>query len=231
MGMASAVSARRVSKTFEMGHQSVHAVREVSLDVPEATMVALTGPSGSGKSTLLHLMAGLESPDQGELLVLGHPVHTSSQAELARLRLREIGFVYQDFSLISDLTLAENVRLPLEGAGTARKTAHTAAVEALGRVGLGGLEDRFPAEVSGGQQQRASIARAVVGDRRLVLADEPTGSLDSATGADIMKLLGGLRDEGVTVLVSTHNTANLAYADQVVAMHDGSLSTGPGDAR
>lgn len=222
--MEAAVAARRVSKSFLMGRQKVPALREVSLEVPAGTMTALIGPSGSGKSTLLHLVAGLESVDSGELEVLGRPVHSCGQAELATLRLREIGFVYQDFSLISDLTLAENVRLPLEGAGVARRRANDAACEAMARVGLSGLEGRFPAEVSGGQQQRASIARAIVGERKLVLADEPTGSLDSRTGAEIMDILAGLRDDGVTVVLSTHNTANLAYADRIAEMHDGTLA-------
>ncbi|WP_406409541.1 ABC transporter ATP-binding protein [Streptomyces sp. NBC_01643] len=218
-----AVTAREVSKSFFMGRQAVPALSKVSLEVPAGTMTALIGPSGSGKSTLLHLIAGLESVESGELEVLRRSVHTCGQAELAALRLREIGFVYQDFSLIADLTLAENVRLPLEGAGVARKQAHEAACDAMARVGLSGLEDRFPAEVSGGQQQRASIARAIVGERKLVLADEPTGSLDSKTGAEIMDILGGLRDDGVTVVLSTHNPTNLSYADQIAELSDGAL--------
>ncbi|MFD8964041.1 ABC transporter ATP-binding protein [Streptomyces sp. NPDC059568] len=206
-----------------MARQAVPALNKVSLEIPAGTMTALVGPSGSGKSTLLHLIAGLESVDSGELDVLGRSVHTCGQRELAALRLREIGFVYQDFSLLTDLTLAENARLPLEGAGMARKQAHEAACAAMARVGLAGLEERFPAEVSGGQQQRASIARAIVGERKLVLADEPTGSLDSRTGAEIMDILGGLRNDGVTVVLSTHNTANLAYADQIAELRDGAL--------
>jgi putative ABC transport system ATP-binding protein len=218
-----AITATNIIKTFPMGRQKVTALRDVSLSIPVGTMTALTGPSGSGKSTLLHLVAGLESVDSGQLDVLGHAVHAATQAELASLRLREIGFVYQDFSLLADLTLAENVRLPLEGAGVARQVAHASACAAMARVGLTGLEERFPAEVSGGQQQRASIARAIVGERRLVLADEPTGSLDSKTGAEIMAILGELRDDGVTVVLSTHNPANLSYADRVAVLHDGVL--------
>ncbi|WP_411078402.1 ABC transporter ATP-binding protein [Streptomyces sp. cmx-10-25] len=223
MAAEAAVTAHDVSKSFIMGRQKVAALKGVSLRVPTGTMTALIGPSGSGKSTLLHLIAGLESVDSGELEVLGRPVQTCGQAELAALRLREIGFVYQDFSLISDLTLVENVRLPLEGMGVVRKQAHEAACEAMARVGLTGLENRFPAEVSGGQQQRTSIARAIVGKRKLVLADEPTGSLDSKTGVEIMEILGGLRDDGVTVVLSTHNPANLSYADQTAELADGSL--------
>ncbi|MFV2118452.1 ABC transporter ATP-binding protein [Streptomyces sp. Act-28] len=223
MGRKPAIVATGVGKTFPMGRQTVTALRNVSLSLPAGTLTALTGPSGSGKSTLLHLIAGLERVDSGTLDVLGHGVHACTPAGLAALRLREIGFVHQDFSLLADLTLVENVRLPLEAVGTARGDATTAAREAMDRVGLAGLEQRFPAEVSGGQQQRAAIARAIVGSRTLVLADEPTGSLDSRTGAEIMTVLGRLRDEGVTVVLSTHNPANLTHADQVAVLHDGML--------
>ncbi|MFD8012456.1 ABC transporter ATP-binding protein [Streptomyces sp. NPDC058955] len=233
MGNSAAIVATRIGKTFAMGKQTVTALRDVSLSLPAGTLTALTGPSGSGKSTLLHLIAGLERVDSGNLNVLGHQVHDCGPAELAALRLREIGFVHQDFSLLADLTLAENVRLPLEATGTSRREAMKAATEAMARVGLKGLEERFPAEVSGGQQQRAAIARAIVGDRTLVLADEPTGSLDSKTGSEIMDVLGQLRDEGVTVVLSTHNPANLSHADLVAVLHDGTLlsfDTAGGDA-
>ncbi|MEW1906789.1 ABC transporter ATP-binding protein [Streptomyces sp. NPDC086147] len=223
MGKSVAIIATGIGKTFSMGKQTVTALRDVSLSLPAGTLTALTGPSGSGKSTLLHLIAGLERVDSGNLNVLGNQVHACSAAELAALRLREIGFVHQDFSLLADLTLVENVRLPLEATGVARDEATTSALEAMARVGLRGLEQRFPAEVSGGQQQRAAIARAIVGNRTLVLADEPTGSLDSKTGSEIMDVLAQLRDEGVTVVLSTHNPANLSHADQVAVLHDGTL--------
>ncbi|MFE9455885.1 ABC transporter ATP-binding protein [Streptomyces californicus] len=223
MGKNVAIVATGVGKAFPVGKQSVTALRDVSLALPAGTLTALTGPSGSGKSTLLHLIAGLERVDSGALEVLGSHIHACTSAELAALRLREIGFVHQDFSLLADLTLIENVRLPLEAMGTARSAATAAGREAMSRVGLEGLEQRFPAEVSGGQQQRAAIARAIVGNRTLVLADEPTGSLDSRTGAEIMGVLSQLRDEGVTVVLSTHNPANLSHADQVAVLHDGTL--------
>jgi putative ABC transport system ATP-binding protein len=232
MGKNVAIVATGVGKTFPMGKQTVVALRDVSLSLPAGTLTALTGPSGSGKSTLLHLMAGLERVNSGTLEVLGNQVHMCTPAQSAALRLREIGFVHQDFSLLADLTLLENVRLPLEATGVSRGSATTAAREAMARVGLDGLEQRFPAEVSGGQQQRAAIARAIVGSRTLVLADEPTGSLDSKTGAEIMGVLAQLRDEGVTVVLSTHNPANLSHADQVAVLHDGtllSLATPEGD--
>ncbi|WP_128819354.1 ABC transporter ATP-binding protein [Streptomyces sp. S063] len=223
MSENAAIVATGVGKSFPMGRQTVTALRDVSLSLPAGTLTALTGPSGSGKSTLLHLFAGLERVDSGTLGVLGHQVHACTPTELAALRLGKIGFVHQDFSLLADLTLIENVRLPLEATGTARGDATTAAREAMARVGLEGLEQRFPAEVSGGQQQRAAIARAIVGSRTLVLADEPTGSLDSKTGAEIMGVLAQLRDEGVTVVLSTHNPANLTHADHIAVLHDGTL--------
>ncbi|MFJ7187700.1 ABC transporter ATP-binding protein [Streptomyces bacillaris] len=223
MGRNVAIVATGVSKTFPVGKQAVTALRDVSLSLPVGTLTAMTGPSGSGKSTLLHLIAGLERADSGTLEVLGNQIHRCTAAELSELRLREIGFIHQDFSLLADLTLVENVRLPLEAMGATRGDATAAACEAMDRVGLKGLEQRFPAEVSGGQQQRAAIARAIIGNRTLVLADEPTGSLDSKTGAEIMGVLARLRDEGVTVVLSTHNPANLSHADQVVVLHDGTL--------
>ncbi|MFJ8043888.1 ABC transporter ATP-binding protein [Kitasatospora sp. NPDC096147] len=215
------VRARRIGKTFTTGGETVHAVDDVSLDVPAGRMLVLIGASGSGKSTLLNLIGGLERPDSGALTVLGTDLRTATARETAQLRLTRIGFVFQDFNLVRDLTLAENVSLPLEGNGTARRPARAAARDALDRVGLAGLADRYPAEVSGGQQQRASIARAIVGERELVLADEPTGALDSRTGREIMDLLGGLRAEGVTVVLSTHNPANLGHGDQVLELADG----------
>ncbi|MFE7561222.1 ABC transporter ATP-binding protein [Kitasatospora sp. NPDC057500] len=196
-------------------------MNRVSLTVEAGELAVLVGASGSGKSTLLNLIGGLDRPDSGELSVLGSDMTAASEKELARMRLTRIGFVFQDFNLLRDLTLLENVSLPLEGAGVARRAARDAAAKALARVGLGGLGDRFPSEVSGGQQQRVAIARAVVGEREIVLADEPTGALDSATGREIMELLSGLSGEGTTVVLSTHNPANLAFASQVVTLRDG----------
>ncbi|WP_199813085.1 ABC transporter ATP-binding protein [Streptomyces sp. NRRL F-5193] len=210
-----------MTKNFAIGGEVIHAVDEVSLTIDAAEMVILTGASGSGKSTLLNLIGGLERPDTGQLDVLGIDVTGASDAELTRMRLTQIGFVFQDFSLLKDLTLAENVSLPLEGAGQHRKKARQQAAAHLERVGLAGMENRFPDEVSGGQQQRVAIARALVGQRSLILADEPTGALDSATGRGIMQLLAGLRDEGVTIVLSTHNPANVPFGDRVVELQDG----------
>ncbi|MFJ1752733.1 ABC transporter ATP-binding protein [Kitasatospora sp. NPDC088134] len=216
-----AVEASEVSRVYRSGTEEVRAVDGVSLTVRPGELAVLVGASGSGKSTLLNLVGGLDRPDAGRLTVLGTDLTAASERDLARMRLTRVGFVFQDFNLLRDLTLAENVSLPLEGADVPRRTARAAAEEALRRVGLGGLGGRFPAEVSGGQQQRTAIARAVVGDRELVLADEPTGALDTATGREIMELLARLAADGSTVLLSTHNPANLAYASQVVTLRDG----------
>ncbi|MFJ7271983.1 ABC transporter ATP-binding protein [Streptomyces sp. NPDC099050] len=216
-----AVEAVSVSRIYPSAAEPVHAVDKVSLTVEEGELAILVGASGSGKSTLLNLIGGLDRPDEGKLAVLGTDMTVSSEKDLARMRLTRIGFVFQDFNLLRDLTLLENVSLPLEGAGVPRPTARAAAATALERVGLGDLGNRFPSEVSGGQQQRAAIARAIVGEREIILADEPTGALDSTTGQEIMQLLSALSAEGTTVVLSTHNPANLPYASQVVTLRDG----------
>ncbi|MFE6866753.1 ABC transporter ATP-binding protein [Kitasatospora sp. NPDC057692] len=215
------VRADRVGKKFSIGSETVRAVDNVSLEIGSGELVVLVGASGSGKSTLLNLIGGLERVDGGSLTVLDTDMRKASEAALARMRLTRVGFVFQDFNLVKDLTLAENVSLPLEGAGVPRKKARETARSALARVGLKGLDDRFPVEVSGGQQQRAAIARAVVGERELILADEPTGALDSATGREIMELLSGLQRDGVTIVLSTHNPANMEFGDQVIELRDG----------
>lgn len=215
------VDARGLTREYAVGSDTVRAISDVSLAANAGEFIALTGPSGSGKSTLLNLLGGLDRPQAGELSVLGTDMIAASDASLARLRLTTIGFVFQEFNLFRDLTLVENVALPLEGAHVKRSKARELAVDALAKVGLHGLEDRFPGQVSGGQQQRAAIARAIVGDKSLLLADEPTGSLDSATGAEIMQLLKRLSVDGATVFLSTHNPANLEYVGSVIELVDG----------
>ncbi|MFE1316536.1 ABC transporter ATP-binding protein [Kitasatospora phosalacinea] len=212
-----------VRRTYGDSGSKVHAVNGVDLEIADGEFIALMGASGSGKTTLLNLIGGLDRPTAGRLEVLGTDLTGLPEEQLAALRLTSVGFVFQELNLLPELTLRENVALPLEGAGVPRVEAVRRAEEALGRVGLAGLGPRFPDEVSGGQQQRAAIARAVVGERRLLLADEPTGALDSATGTQVMQLLRELCDSGVTVVVSTHNPANAQYADRVVRMRDGRI--------
>ncbi|WP_405010463.1 ABC transporter ATP-binding protein [Kitasatospora sp. NBC_01539] len=212
-----------VARTFTSGDAVVRALHGVSLQVGRGELVVLMGASGSGKTTLLSLVGGLDRADAGAVRVLGEDLGRLPERQLARRRLTTVGFVFQELNLLPELTLEENVSLPLEGAGVPRTAARTAARRALAEVGLDGTARRYPDEISGGQQQRVAIARAVVGDRRLVLADEPTGSLDSETGAEIMTLLRRLCDAGATVLLSTHNPANAAFADRIVHLKDGAL--------
>ncbi|MDR3033538.1 MAG: ABC transporter ATP-binding protein [Kitasatospora sp.] len=210
-------------RTYGSSGGEVHAVDGIDLKIADGEFVVLMGASGSGKTTLLNLIGGLDRLSAGRLEVLGTDLAGLSEARLAGLRMTSIGFVFQELNLLPELTLQENVALPLEGAGVPRAEARRRADEALARVGLAELGPRFPDEVSGGQQQRAAIARAVVGERRLLLADEPTGALDSATGTQVMRTLRELCDSGVTVVVSTHNPANAQYADRVVRMRDGRI--------
>jgi len=187
------------------------------------------GPSGSGKSTLLNLAGGLDSPTSGEVLVEGELLGSLGRRELARLRRRSVGYVFQDLNLLASLTAAENVALPLELDGMGVRAARRLAAAALGEVGLADLGQRFPDEMSGGQQQRVAIARALVGDRRLVLADEPTGALDSQTGEAVLRLLRSRIDAGAAGVLVTHEARHAAWADRVVFLRDGVIvdTSGP----
>ena len=179
------------------------------------------GPSGSGKSTLLHLAGGLDTPTSGEVVVEGTALGGLSRRALARLRRRAVGYVFQDFNLVPALTAAENVGLPRELDGTSARRARREALNALEELGIAEVADRFPDDMSGGQQQRVAIARALVGERRLVLADEPTGALDSTTGESVMALLRGRCDAGAAGVLVTHDARHAAWADRVVFLRDG----------
>jgi putative ABC transport system ATP-binding protein len=212
---------RAVSRVHGAGATEVHALRAVDLRVAPGELVAVMGPSGSGKSTLLTLAGGLDSPTSGAVLVEGTELGTLSRTELAALRRRSIGYVFQDFNLVPALTAAENVALPRELDGDSSRAARRLATAALDEVGIGELADRFPDDMSGGQQQRVAIARALVGERRLVLADEPTGALDSHTGEEVLRVLRDRCDEGVAGLLVTHEARHAAWADRVVFLRDG----------
>ena len=212
---------RGVSKTYGTGATEVHALRGVDLSVNAGTMVAVMGPSGSGKSTLLTIAGSLEDPTSGEVLVGGAALAEMSRNAKARLRRRAVGYVFQDFNLLPGLTAAENVALPLELDGVAAKTARAAGVAALDGLGLGERASRFPDELSGGERQRVAIARAVVGDRRLLLADEPSGALDSVNAEDVMRLLHDACKRGVAAVVVTHDAQLASWADRVVFLRDG----------
>jgi putative ABC transport system ATP-binding protein len=219
--MSAVLRLDRVTRVHGSGVQAVQALRGVTMEVYAGELVAVMGPSGSGKSTLLTLAGGLDQPSEGQVLVEGQDLAGLGSQGVARLRRTSVGYVFQDFNLIPALTAAENVALPLELDGTATRAARKAALAALAEVGLGELAGRFPDEMSGGQQQRVAIARAVVGERRLVLADEPTGALDTETGEEILRLLRGRCDAGAAGVLVTHEPRHAAWADRVVFLRDG----------
>lgn len=215
---------RKLTRTHGQGDQAVHALRGVDLTVDAGELVAVMGPSGSGKSTLLTCAGGLDRPTSGEVLVDGNDLTTLSPNAVAALRRRRIGYVFQDFNLIPALTAAENVSLPLELDGTRTRSARKYAIAALQEVGIEELADRFPDDMSGGQRQRVAIARAIVGERRLLLADEPTGALDSDTGEAVLRLLRDRCDQhGIGGVLVTHDARHAAWADRVVYLRDGVL--------
>jgi putative ABC transport system ATP-binding protein len=210
-----------VSRVHGHGETAVHALREVSLSVAPGELVAVMGPSGSGKSTLLTLAGGLDLPSAGRVLVEGRDLGSLDWAAVAALRRRSIGYVFQDFNLIPALTAAENVALPRELDGVSTRRARTQAIAALDRLGIADLADRFPDDMSGGQQQRVAIARAIVGERRLLLADEPTGALDSETGEAVLRLIRARCDDGVGGVLVTHEARLAGWADRIVFLRDG----------
>ncbi|MFF0555705.1 ABC transporter ATP-binding protein [Streptomyces sp. NPDC004266] len=214
---------QNLTRVHGAGATEVHALRGIDLAVYPGELVAVMGPSGSGKSTLLTIAGGLDAPSSGRVIVEDTDITTASVKELAALRRRSIGYVFQDYNLIPALTAAENVALPRELDGTSARKARVEAVAALEEMGLGHLADRFPDEMSGGQQQRVAIARALVGDRRLVLADEPTGALDSETGESVLALLRSRCDAGAAGVLVTHEPRFAAWADRVVFLRDGAI--------
>lgn len=212
-----------VGRIHGKGQAAVAALDDIQLTVPSGEFVAVMGPSGSGKSTLLHLAGGLDTPTSGTVRVEGSDIGRLSSAGRAVLRRRHVGYVFQDFNLIPTLTAAENIALPRELDGVPRRQARRDARTALRELDLVDLMDRFPDQMSGGQQQRVAIARALVGDRRLVLADEPTGALDSATGESVLELLRQRADSGAAVVLVTHEARHAAWADRVVFLRDGRM--------
>jgi len=210
-----------VSRVHGHGETAVRALEGVTLAVQAGELVAVMGPSGSGKSTLLNLAGGLDQPTSGKVVVQGADLGGMSLRDLAALRRRTLGFVFQDFNLIPSLTAVENVALPLELDGQRVRTARRIALDSLESVGIPELADRYPDNMSGGQQQRVAIARALVGDRRLVLADEPTGALDSQTGEAVLRVLRARCDAGAGGLLVTHEARHAAWADRVVFLRDG----------
>ena len=225
MSSPSMIELHQVSKSYGHGDAEVHALREVSLAALQGEMVAVMGPSGSGKSTMLTIAGTLEDPTTGEVLIAGQPVRNMSRGAQAQLRRRTIGYVFQDFNLLPGLTAAENVSLPLELDGTSARKARLAARTALDRLGLSGRAGHYPDQLSGGERQRVAIARAMIGERKLVLADEPSGALDSINGEAVMRLLhGACKDGGMTAIVVTHDAQLASWADRVVFIRDGRIT-------
>jgi len=219
--MSSVLELRRVSKVYGSGPSEVNALSDVELAVERGELVAVMGPSGSGKSTLLTIAGSLEQPSGGEVLVDGIDLASVSGSERARMRRRSIGYVFQDFNLLPGLTAIENVTLPLELDGIRARDARAAGRQALEELAIADRADHYPDELSGGERQRVAIARAIVGERGLLLADEPTGALDSVNGEGVMRLLRAATHRGVAGVVVTHEAQLASWADRVVFLRDG----------
>jgi putative ABC transport system ATP-binding protein len=217
------IDAKSLIKQYGVGESKVTAVGSVSLGIDAGQFVAIMGESGSGKSTLLSMLGGLNSPTSGRVMVDGVDVYALSSDERADFRKKSIGFVFQNFHLLPYLTLAENVMLPLAIMKKSKKEKLSIAMDTLTRVGLSGKATRLPSQISGGEQERVAIARAIVNRPPIILADEPTGNLDTGTGAEIMRLLTELNHEGVTVIMVTHSHEYAQYARKLVRLSDGQL--------
>jgi putative ABC transport system ATP-binding protein len=216
-----AIEARGLVRTFEQGNERIHALRGVDLEVPRGRFIAVSGASGSGKSTLLHLVGGLDRPDEGEVKLEGRSLTGMDDEELALIRRRRLGFVLQFFNLLPTMSARENVAFPLLLDGVA--DALERADRSLESVGLAGRTGHRPSYLSGGEQQRVALARALVTEPAVVLADEPTGNLDSLTGEDILKLLRATADAGQTIVMVTHDSRSASYADETIRLQDGLL--------
>jgi putative ABC transport system ATP-binding protein len=217
------IEARNLTKVYVLGGQTVHALRGVSLDIEAGEFVAIMGASGSGKSTLMNILGCLDRPTSGEYRLAGEPVQDMNADALASIRNRRIGFVFQQFNLLPRTSAQENVELPMVYAGIAAAPRRARALQALQQVGLGERTQHTPAELSGGQQQRVAIARALVNQPVMVLADEPTGALDSQTSEDIMRLLSQLNAQGITVVLVTHEADVAAWARRRIVFRDGAI--------
>ena len=219
--MASLIEMRGIERTYTMGDNLVHALRGVDVTIERGSSVAIMGTSGSGKSTLMNIMGCLDQPNKGSYLLDGRDVSRLSRSDLADVRGRMIGFVFQSFNLLSRTSALENVEMPLMYQGVPARERHKRAIAALEKVSLGSRFDHHPNQLSGGHQQRVAIARALVTDAPIIMADEPTGNLDTKTSSEVMAILQGLVAQGKTVILVTHETDIAAYASRVITLRDG----------
>lgn len=223
--MSSIIKTTDISRIYQMGSETIRALRSVSIDINQGEYVAFMGPSGSGKSTLMNLIGCLDTPSGGQYVLNGNDVSDMTENELAEIRNKEIGFVFQTFNLLPRASSLENVALPLIYAGFGKAEREEKALKTLEDVGLGDRADHKPNELSGGQRQRVAIARALVNDPSIILADEPTGNLDSKTSYDIMGLFADLHDKGNTIIMVTHEDDIAHYAHRIVRLRDGLVET------
>ncbi len=214
-----------VSKYYSLGAQKVRGIVDVSLEVERGSFLVVIGPSGAGKTTLLNIISGIVCPDHGDVIVLGRNIGKMGAIQRTRFRAENIGYVFQDYALIEELTVLENVVLPgLMAKKRSKRELFKRALELLELVGLKGYEERFPRELSGGEQQRVAIARALINDPRIILADEPTSNLDTETGREIVNLIYKLsKDQGKTTIIATHDEEIITRADRIVRIRDGKL--------
>ncbi|MCE7991442.1 MAG: ABC transporter ATP-binding protein [Roseivirga sp.] len=219
------IKTTNISRTYQMGSETIRALRSVSIDIHQGEYVSFMGPSGSGKSTLMNLIGCLDTPSGGQYVLNGSDVSDMTENELAEIRNKEIGFVFQTFNLLPRASSLENVALPLIYAGYGKAEREEKAMKALEGVGLGDRYHHKPNELSGGQRQRVAIARALVNDPSIILADEPTGNLDSKTSYDIMDLFADLHDKGNTIIMVTHEDDIAHYSHRIVRLRDGEIET------
>ncbi len=218
------VELRNVSKVYHLGGEEIRALDDVTLDIETAEFISIIGPSGSGKSTLMHILGCLDSPSQGTILLDGVMIHNASSRELAAIRNRKIGFVFQFFNLLPKLNVLQNVELPMIYSGVGGKVRHERAMHALEQVGMANRAKHRPSQLSGGQQQRTAIARALVNNPRIIFADEPTGNLDSHTGEAILQLFRNLSQEGRTIILVTHDPEIAAVTPRRIEIRDGKVA-------